>query len=89
MTGLRPSATHLAIVGPTASGKSALALELARRWPGTEIVSIDSMQVYRGMDIGTAKPTPDERSEIPHHLLDIADPSPRTSPSPLQQAFRT
>ena len=63
----------LVIAGPTASGKSALALELARRLDG-EIVSADSMQVYRGMDIGTAKPTPEQRAEIPHHLLDVADP---------------
>ena len=63
----------LVIAGPTASGKSELALELARRLDG-EIVSADSMQVYRGMDIGTAKPTPEQRAEIPHHLLDVADP---------------
>ena len=58
------------IMGPTASGKSALALELAERQNG-EIVSADSMQVYRGLDIGTAKPTPEERRRIPHHLIDI------------------
>ena len=63
----------LAIVGPTASGKSALALALAKRLGG-EIVSCDSMQIYRGMDIGTAKPTAEEMSEVPHHLIDIADP---------------
>jgi len=61
------------IVGPTASGKSALALDLARRWGG-EIVSCDSLQVYRGLDIGSAKPTPDERALVPHHLIDIVDP---------------
>jgi tRNA dimethylallyltransferase len=63
----------IAIVGPTASGKSALALRLARE-RGGEIVSCDSQQVYRGLDIGTAKPTPEERREIPHHLIDVADP---------------
>ena len=63
----------LAIVGPTASGKSALALELCKRLDG-EIVSCDSMQIYRGMDIGTAKPTVKEMQEVPHHLIDIADP---------------
>lgn len=68
------SAGHLALVGPTASGKSALALDLARRLGGVEIVSVDSMQVYRGMDIGTAKPTAAEQAEIPHHLLDLVDP---------------
>jgi tRNA dimethylallyltransferase len=61
-------------VGSTASGKSALALEVARRLGDVELVSADSMQVYRGMDIGTAKASPAERSEIPHHLLDVADP---------------
>ncbi len=63
----------LAIVGPTASGKSAVGMELARRLRG-EIVSADSMQVYRKMDIGTAKPTPGEQAEICHHLIDVADP---------------
>ncbi len=66
---------HLALVGCTASGKSALALELARTLGDLELVSVDSMQVYRGMDIGTAKPTPEERAEVPHHLVDIADPA--------------
>lgn len=66
---------HLALVGPTASGKSALAVEVARRLPDVELVSVDSMQVYRGMDVGTAKPTPAERAEVPVHLVDLADPS--------------
>lgn len=65
---------HLALVGTTASGKSMLALEVARRLGGIELLSADSMQVYRGMDIGTAKPTPAERAEVPHHLIDIVDP---------------
>jgi tRNA dimethylallyltransferase len=65
---------HAALVGATASGKSALGLALARRDPAWELVSIDSMQVYRGMDIGTAKPTAAERAEVPHHLLDLLDP---------------
>ena len=60
-------------MGPTASGKSALAHELAVRF-GAEILSVDSMQVYRGMDVGTAKPTPAERAEVGHHLIDLADP---------------
>ncbi|GBD23107.1 tRNA dimethylallyltransferase [bacterium HR29] len=64
----------IAIVGPTASGKSAAALELAERLGG-EIVNADSRQVYRGMDIGTAKPPPDVRRRVPHHLYDIADPT--------------
>jgi len=64
----------LVILGPTASGKSALAMAVARQ-RGAEILSVDSMQVYRAMDIGTAKPTVAERKEIPHHLIDIVDPS--------------
>lgn len=67
--------THLALVGPTASGKSALALHAARQLGDVEIVSIDSMQVYRGMDVGTAKPTPAERADVVHHMLDVADPA--------------
>ena len=67
---LRP----VALVGTTASGKSALALALGRRDASIEIVSADSMQVYRGMDVGTAKPTPAERADVPHHLVDVADP---------------
>jgi len=63
----------VAIVGPTASGKSALALALAEA-VGGEIVSADSRQVYRFLDIGTAKPSPAERARVPHHLLDVADP---------------
>jgi tRNA dimethylallyltransferase len=73
-------------VGPTASGKSALALEVARRLPGIELVSVDSMQVYAGMDIGTAKPSPAERAEVPHHLLDLADPSEQFTVTRFQAA---
>jgi tRNA dimethylallyltransferase len=62
-----------ALLGPTASGKSRLALEVAARAP-VEIVSIDSAQVYRGMDIGTAKPSPDEQRRVRHHLIDVVDP---------------
>ncbi|MCJ7837621.1 MAG: tRNA (adenosine(37)-N6)-dimethylallyltransferase MiaA [Burkholderiales bacterium] len=61
------------LMGPTASGKSALALEIARRFP-VEIISVDSAQVYRGMDVGTAKPAAAERAAVPHHLIDIIDP---------------
>ena len=64
----------LVLVGPTASGKTAVALELARRVPDVEIVSADAMAVYAGMDIGTAKPSPQERVEVPHHLLDVVPP---------------
>jgi tRNA dimethylallyltransferase len=69
-----PTPSPAAIVGATASGKSALALAMARADPTIELVSVDSMQVYRRMDIGTAKPTPAERAEVPHHLIDIIDP---------------
>ncbi|MDD6308653.1 MAG: tRNA (adenosine(37)-N6)-dimethylallyltransferase MiaA [Clostridia bacterium] len=61
------------IAGPTASGKTALAIALAKRING-EVISADSMQIYRGMNIGTAKPTTDEMQGIPHHLLDVAEP---------------
>jgi len=62
------------VAGATASGKTAVAIELARLTNG-EVISADSMQVYRGLDIGTAKPTTEERGEIAHHLLDVVDPS--------------
>lgn len=79
---------HLAIVGATASGKSSLALEVARRRPGTELVSMDSMAVYRGMDVGTAAPTLAERVEVPHHLLDLVEPTEEFSVSKFQWAAR-
>lgn len=63
----------LVIVGPTASGKSALAVALAQRFPPSEVVSSDAMAVYRGMDIGTAKPSPEERGGVIHHLIDVVD----------------
>jgi tRNA dimethylallyltransferase len=63
----------LAIAGPTASGKTAAALAIAERWP-VEIVSVDSALVYRGMDVGTAKPSTAERARVIHHLIDIRDP---------------
>lgn len=65
----------MAIVGPTASGKSSVALAAARALGDVDLVSVDSMQVYRGMDIGTAKPSAAERAEIPHHLLDLVEPT--------------
>jgi tRNA dimethylallyltransferase len=79
---------HLAIVGPTAAGKSALAHDLAVRAGDVEIVSVDSMQVYRGMDIGTAKPTPAQRAEVRHHLLDLVDPDEDYSLARFQAAAR-
>lgn len=66
--------SSLVVLGPTGSGKSDVAMAFAVRHPGTEIVAVDAMQVYRGMDIGTAKPTGADRSSVPHHGLDLADP---------------
>ena len=63
----------VAIVGPTGIGKTKLAVHLARLCNG-EIINADSRQIYRYMDIGTAKPTPEEQSAVPHHLIDIVDP---------------
>ena len=78
----------LAIVGVTASGKSAVALALASRLGEAEIISVDSMQVYQGMDIGTDKPSAAVRAEVPHHLIDVADPSQDYSLTMFQQAAR-
>ncbi len=68
----RAAPRALYLTGPTGAGKSAVALVLAERLGG-EIISVDSMQVYRGLDLGTAKPSPAERARVPHHLLDVAD----------------
>lgn len=65
----------VALVGTTASGKSSLALSVGRRMGDVELVCVDSMTVYRGMDIGTAKPTKEDRAAVPHHLLDLVDPT--------------
>jgi tRNA dimethylallyltransferase len=79
----------LVLVGATASGKSAMAMAIARvRAPEVELVSVDSMQVYRGMDLGTAKPTADERAEVPHHVLDLVDPTEDFSVADHQRAVR-
>ena len=64
---------YLALAGPTASGKTAAALAIARELP-VEIISVDSALVYRGMDIGTAKPSAAELASVPHHLINIRDP---------------
>ena len=66
----------VAIVGPTGVGKTAMAVGLGRRWP-IEVVSVDSRQVYRRMDVGTGKPSPAERRAVPHHLIDVAEPDER------------
>ena len=72
--GTGPGPSAVALVGPTACGKSALAMQLARQLP-LEIISLDSAQVFRGMNVGTAKPSAAERALVPHHLLDIIDPT--------------
>lgn len=76
-----------AIVGPTAVGKTELSLQVAEDL-NAEIVSVDSMQVYRGMDIGTAKPSPDDRARVPHHMLDLFDPSHDVTVSEFQAFAR-
>ncbi len=73
------------IVGPTAVGKTEMAIELAERFNG-EIISADSRQFYRGMDIGTAKPSPAQRKRVPHHLIDVADPNETWSLAEFQRA---
>ena len=77
----------VAVVGPTASGKSAAALALALAWGG-EVVNADSMQLYRGMDVGTAKLTPEERRGVPHHLLDVWDVRETASVAEYQRLAR-
>jgi tRNA dimethylallyltransferase len=77
----------LAVVGPTAAGKTELALAVAERL-GAEVVSADAMLVYRGMDIGTAKPTPEERARVPHHLVDLVDPGEEFSVARFQPLAR-
>ena len=70
---LKPDPLVVILLGPTGSGKTALSLALAERFGG-EIVSCDSVAVYRGMELGTAKPTKEERARVPHHLIDVAEP---------------
>ncbi|MFK2825075.1 tRNA (adenosine(37)-N6)-dimethylallyltransferase MiaA [Bacillus sp. B190/17] len=77
----------IVIIGPTAVGKTALSIHLAKRFGG-EIISGDSMQIYKGMDIGTAKATLEEREGIPHHLIDIKDPNESFSAAEFQQLVR-
>ena len=77
----------IAVVGPTAAGKSELAMTLARAYDG-EVVNADAMQLYRGLDVGTAKPTPAERAEVPHHLLDVLDVTQSASAAAYQRAAR-
>lgn len=82
-----PKLPLIVISGPTASGKSALALELAERYNG-EIICADSRTVYRGMDIGTAKPTEADQARVPHHLLDVVNPDVRFTAADFQHLAR-
>lgn len=82
-----PAPAPLVLAGPTASGKTAQALHLARRWP-LEVISMDSALVYRGMDIGTAKPDAAERAAVPHHLIDTVEPTGSTSAAEFSAAAR-
>lgn len=77
----------IAVIGPTASGKSALAIELAQELGNAEIISADAMQLYRGMDIGTAKLTKADQHGIPHHLLDVIDPTGEVSAVQYRELF--
>ena len=77
----------VAVVGPTAAGKSDLALELARRLDG-ELVNADALQLYRGLDVGTAKPTAAERAAVPHHLIDVLDVTETASVAAYQRETR-
>jgi tRNA dimethylallyltransferase len=80
--------TVVSLLGVTASGKSEAALDVARRRGDIEIVSVDSMCVYRGMDVGTSKPTPAEQAEVPHHLLNLVDPDEEFTVAQFQRAAR-
>ena len=86
MTDPRPGPV-LAVVGPTAAGKTELAIDLAERL-GAEVVNADAMLVYRGMDIGTAKPTLEQRARVPHHLVDLVDPGEEFSVARFQPLAR-
>ncbi len=80
---------RVAVLGPTASGKSSVAMAVAEDMSRVELISIDSMQVYRGMDIGTAKPTAVEQARVPHHLIDLVDASEEFAVAEFQRAYAT
>ncbi|HET9089979.1 MAG TPA: tRNA (adenosine(37)-N6)-dimethylallyltransferase MiaA [Acidimicrobiales bacterium] len=86
---MNPPGPAVALIGPTATGKSALAHELARSVEGAEVIVLDAMTVYRGMDIATAKPTAAERREVSYHLLDVIEPSEEFALAPYQAAARS
>src|SRR5207253_862810 len=83
-----PPFTLFLLAGPTAVGKSAVAMLLAERLGGGEIISVDSMQVYRGMDIGTAKPTAAERKRVLHHLIDVLHECKHKTPSTFKRSIK-
>lgn len=83
-SGARSEPPLVVIVGPTASGKTALAIKLAKQYSG-EIICADSRTIYKDMDIGTAKPSPEERAEVPHWGLDLVDPGERSTAADFQQ----
>lgn len=85
MSGQLPQ--RVAVVGPTAAGKSSVAMAAAERLGDVELVSVDSMQVYRHMDIGTAKPSRAEQTRVPHHLIDLVDPSEEFTVAQFQRAY--
>jgi tRNA dimethylallyltransferase len=87
-TGRAPDRRPVVLLGTTASGKSDIAMAVARRRGGVELVCVDSMTVYRDMDIGTAKPSPAARAEVPHHLLDLVDPAREFTVAEFQAAAR-
>ena len=78
---------RVAVLGPTASGKSSVAMAVAEQEGDVELISVDSMQVYRGMDIGTAKPTRSEQQRVPHHLIDLVDADAEFAVAQFQRAF--
>ncbi len=78
---------RVAVVGPTASGKSAVAMAAARARPDVEIVSVDSMQVYCGMDIGTAKPSADDQRAVAHHMIDLVEPTQEFTVAEFQRSY--
>ena len=81
------SSSLIAVVGPTASGKSALAIQIAKSLGDCEIISADAMQLYRGMDIGTAKLSPNEQEGIPHHLIDAVEPTEEVTAVQYRELF--
>jgi tRNA dimethylallyltransferase len=83
-----PDIVRVAVVGPTASGKSSVAMAAATALGDVELVSVDSMQVYRGMNIGTAKPSSAEREAVRHHLIDLVDPDVDFAVAEFQRAYR-